>query len=69
MVQYKDELDKAIEWEPAKFVPDAAAFAAAWKEQQHAYAFIPLKDYDRLSRELPMVEIGRDPRFVLVRKK
>jgi 4-amino-4-deoxy-L-arabinose transferase-like glycosyltransferase len=69
MVQYKDELDKAIEWEPRKFVPDEAAFAAAWKEQPSAYAFIPLRDYDRLSRELPMAEIGRDPRFVLVRKK
>jgi hypothetical protein len=69
MVHYKDELDKAIEWEPQKFLADEAAFAAAWKESGPAYAFIPLRDYDRLSKELPMAEIGRDPRFVLVRKK
>ena len=69
MVHYKDELDKAIEWEPHKFVPDEAAFAAAWTRSGQAYAFIPLRDYERLSRELPMTEVGRDPRFVLVKKK
>jgi 4-amino-4-deoxy-L-arabinose transferase-like glycosyltransferase len=68
MVQYKDELDKAIEWEPARFVADGAAFAAAWKAQRSAYAFIPLRDYGRLSQELPMAEVARDPRFVLVKK-
>ena len=68
MVHYKDELDKAIEWEPQKFLPDEAAFAAAWKAQRSAYAFIPLRDYDRLSQTLPMTEVGRDPRFVLARK-
>ena len=68
MVQYRDELGQAIDWEPQKFIPDVAAFAAAWKAQRSAYAFIPLKDYDALSRDLPMVEIGRDPRFVLAKK-
>jgi len=68
MVLYKDELDKAIEWEPAKYLPTLADFAAAWKRDPAACAFIPLRDYDRLSRELPMTEMARDPRFVLVRK-
>jgi hypothetical protein len=68
MVHYRDELGQAIDWEPQKFVPDLGAFAAAWKAQRSAYAFVALKDYDALSREVPMVELARDPRFVLAKK-
>ena len=68
MVGYKDELEKAIAWEPAKFVPDMAAFAREWKAEHNAYAFVARGDFDRLRAELPMQEIARDPRYVLVRK-
>ena len=68
MVGYKDELDKAIEWERARFVPDFAAFAKEWKARPAAYAVVGTSDYPRLARELPMQELARDPRYVLVRK-
>jgi hypothetical protein len=68
MVGYKDELEKAIAWEPGKFVPDLAAFAREWKAEHNAYAVVALRDFDRLRAELPMQEIARDPRYVLVRK-
>ena len=68
MVGYKDELDKAIAWERSKFIPDLAAFAAAWKAQPRAFAFVSVRDFDRLSAALPMQVLARDPRYVLVRK-
>lgn len=68
MVTYKDELDRAIEWEPGKFVPDLRAFAELWKAQTNAYAIVSQRDFDRLRAELPMQPVARDPRYVLVRK-
>ena len=41
MVHYRDELGVAVDWEPAKFVPDLAAFAARWRAEREAWAFVP----------------------------
>jgi 4-amino-4-deoxy-L-arabinose transferase-like glycosyltransferase len=68
MVGYKDELEKAIDWERAKFLPDDAAFARAWKADAAAYAFVPVAQFDRMQKELPMHAVARDPRYILVRK-
>jgi len=68
MVGYKDELEKAVAWEPSRFIPDLAAFAREWKAGHNAYAVVAVRDFERLRAELPMQEIARDPRYVLVRK-
>jgi 4-amino-4-deoxy-L-arabinose transferase-like glycosyltransferase len=68
MVGYKDELEKAIAWEPAKYLPDRAAFGRAWQAARAAYAFVPAAEFDKMQKELPMQAIARDPRYVLARK-
>src|SRR5262245_22324068 len=70
MVGYKDELAVPISWEPERFLPNLGAFRRAWAAEREAYAFFAVRDYDALRNELalPMEEIARGPRYVLVRK-
>jgi hypothetical protein len=70
MVRYKDELGPAVDWEPGKFIPDLAGFARDWRAAPNAYALFALHDYERLRAELglPMEELARGPRYVIVRK-
>ena len=70
MVGYKDELGDAVFWEPGKFIPDMAGFVQRWKDEGDAYAFFAVRDFDRLRKELgvPMQEVARGPRYVIVRK-
>ena len=70
MVGYKDEFGQAVSWEPGKFIPEVAGFAQRWKDERDAYAFFSARDYDRLRKELgvPMQEVARGPRYVIVRK-
>lgn len=70
MVAYDDELDKAVTWDPQKFIPDLAQFARAWSEPGDAYAFFALRDFDRMRADLnlPMQVAARGPRYVIVRK-
>jgi len=70
MVGYKDELGQAVSWEPGKFIPDMAGFAQRWKDERDAYAFFAVRDYDGLCKQLgiPMQEVARGPRYVIVRK-
>ncbi len=70
MVAYDDELDKAITWEPQKFIADLPGFARAWNEPGEAYAFFALRDFDRMRADLnlPMQVEGRGLRYVIVRK-
>ncbi|HKQ28034.1 MAG TPA: 4-amino-4-deoxy-L-arabinose transferase, partial [Burkholderiales bacterium] len=70
MVGYRDELGQAVSWEPGKFIPDFAAFKSQWNAAHDAYALFALRDFDRLRRELglPMQEVARGPRYVIVRK-
>jgi 4-amino-4-deoxy-L-arabinose transferase-like glycosyltransferase len=69
MVGHQDELATEIGWEPQKFVPDLAAFAARWKAEPRAWAFVPVRELDRL-RELgiPMQEMARGPQYAIVKK-
>jgi 4-amino-4-deoxy-L-arabinose transferase-like glycosyltransferase len=70
MVGNKDELAVPISREPERFLPDLDAFKRAWAAEREAYAFFALRDYDALRKQLavPMEEVARGPRYVLVRK-
>ena len=70
MVRYKDELDTAIGWEPEKFLPDLESFARAWRAEREAFAVFTPADWEEFRGQLnlPMVEIARDPRRVIVKK-
>jgi len=70
MVHYRDELGVAVDWEPAKFVPDLAAFAARWRTEREAWAFVPANAVERLSRELgiEMQVMARGPQYAIVKK-
>jgi 4-amino-4-deoxy-L-arabinose transferase-like glycosyltransferase len=70
MVGYKDELGQAVTWEPGRFIPDLAGFARQWSAEGEAYAFFAVRDYEELRKQLglPMEEVARGPRYVIVRK-
>jgi 4-amino-4-deoxy-L-arabinose transferase-like glycosyltransferase len=70
MVQYRDELSAAIDWEPHRFIFDVDAFARAWRSDRDAYAMFSAADYARLrpTLDLPMQVIASDPRRIIVRK-
>lgn len=69
MVAYRDELAAAIAWEPEKFLPDLDTFRNAWMAAPVAYAFMRPQTYaDFLNEGLPMREVARDPRRVIVSK-
>ena len=57
-----------MEWEPQKFIRDLPTFAQRWQTERDAYAFIPLRELDRLQGQIPMQVLARDPRYVIVRK-
>jgi 4-amino-4-deoxy-L-arabinose transferase-like glycosyltransferase len=70
MVGYKDELSAAIDWDAERFLPDLESFRRAWSAEPKAYAFFALRDFDGLSEKLglPLQEVARSTRYVLVRK-
>lgn len=69
MVKYKDELDFGIRQEPQKFIPDIAGFVAAWQQAPVAWAMMPPDLWAKLKAQgLPMIEVARDQRRVIVRK-
>jgi 4-amino-4-deoxy-L-arabinose transferase-like glycosyltransferase len=70
MVGYKDELSVAIGWDADRFLPDLDSFRRAWGAEPKAYAFFALRDFDGLREKLglPLEEVARSSRYVLVRK-
>ncbi len=69
MVDYKDELGFGIRQEPQKFIPDLAGFAVAWRQAPAAWALMPPDTWAHLKAQgLPMIEVTRDLRRVIVRK-
>jgi 4-amino-4-deoxy-L-arabinose transferase-like glycosyltransferase len=70
MVMHRDELDKEIAWEPAKFVPDLASFARAWQAAPQAWAFVRPENLPQLRSQLglEMQEMARGPVYAIVRK-
>ena len=70
MVGDKDELAISIGWEPAKFIPDLASFARAWRSDREAFAMLPAREFEEI-RNMPglsMQVIATDPRRVFVKK-
>ena len=69
LVDYQDELAFGIAQEPAKWVPSVADFEQRWKTDKDAFAVMDLNTYsDFVARGLPMREIARDSRRIVVRK-
>ncbi|MFA4969333.1 MAG: glycosyltransferase family 39 protein [Sulfuritalea sp.] len=69
MVAYRDELGFGISQEPQKFIPDMAAFELAWSAAPVAWALMSPATWQELNKKgLPMTEVIRDTRRVIVRK-
>jgi 4-amino-4-deoxy-L-arabinose transferase-like glycosyltransferase len=69
MVAYRDELGFGIEQEPEKFIPDLAGFEKAWNAAPAALALMsPATWKEMTAKGLPMSEVVRDTRRVIVRK-
>ena len=69
MVAYRDELEFGIAIEPEKFIPDLAGFERAWMAAPAAWALMSPATWEELHRKgLPMTEVLRDTRRVIVRK-
>jgi hypothetical protein len=69
MVAYRDELGFGIAQEPQKFIPDIAGFERAWSAAPAAWALMSPATWKEMSEKgLPMTEVVRDTRRVIVRK-
>ncbi len=69
MVAYRDELGFGIDQEPQKFIPDIPGFEQAWNAAPAAWALMSPETWKDLNEKgLPMSEVVRDTRRVIVRK-
>jgi len=69
MVAYRDELGFGISQEPQKFIADLATFERAWNAAPVAWALMSPATWREMSQKgLPMTEVVRDTRRVIVRK-
>ena len=69
MVAYRDELGFGVKQEPQKFIPDIAGFEQAWSAAPVAWALMSPATWKEMSAKgLPMTEVARDTRRVIVRK-
>jgi 4-amino-4-deoxy-L-arabinose transferase-like glycosyltransferase len=70
MVVHRDELEKEIEWDRAKFIPDLASFARAWQAAPQAWAFVRPENLAALRARfgLEMREMARGPIYTIVKK-
>ena len=68
MVESPDELEFGVNQEPHLWMPTLDAFINRWKEDQTAYAIMVPEQYVALQGlDLPMQEVGRDSRRVIVK--
>ena len=69
-VEHPDELAMGIASEPDKAVDTIAHWRPIWDAVQDAYAMMQPDEYDSLRREgVPMRELGRDARRVIVARR
>ncbi|HEX7272816.1 MAG TPA: glycosyltransferase family 39 protein [Casimicrobiaceae bacterium] len=69
-VDHADELAMGIASEPEKAIATVGEWEQRWGSADQAYAIMQPDEYERLRREgLPMVELGRDPRRVIVSRR
>ncbi|MCX7148859.1 MAG: glycosyltransferase family 39 protein [Rhodocyclales bacterium] len=69
MVAYRDELGFGIDQEPDKFIADVAGFEKAWNAAPAAWALMSPGTWTEMTTKgMPMTEVVRDSRRVIVRK-
>lgn len=67
LVAYEDEMAFGIKQEPEKQIPDMATFEKLWRTQPFAMAIMTPETFRELAaKSLPMQEIARDTRRVIV---
>ena len=68
MVESPDELEFGVNQEPKLWIPTFDAFIERWKKDQTAYALMVPEQYIELQKlHVPMQEVGRDSRRVIVK--
>ena len=69
-VEHPDELAMGIASEPDKAIDTVAHWRPIWDAVQDAYAMMQPDEYDNLRRDgVPMRELGRDARRVIVARR
>ena len=69
VVDFRDELAFGMDQEPDKWIPSLDEFRQRWATDRDAFAIMSINTYNGLVKEsLPMSEIARDSRSVIVRK-
>ena len=69
-VEFRDELTMGITSEPDKAIDTVAAWRGRWEAADQAYAIMQPEEFDELQRAgVAMVELGRDPRRVIVARR
>jgi len=69
-VDHTDELAMGIASEPAKAIGSVDQWRQQWLRADQAYAMMPPGEYDKLKIDgVPMRELGRDPRRVIVSRR
>ncbi|MDQ6922768.1 MAG: glycosyltransferase family 39 protein [Pseudomonadota bacterium] len=69
-VEHDDELAMGIASEPAKAIATEAEWLRRWNDGGQSYAIMQPDEYQRLKdQNVPMRELGRDPRRVIVSRQ
>lgn len=69
VVDYQDELAFGMQQEPGKWIPTMTEFRQRWATDRDAFAIMSIGTYNGLAAgKLPMTEIARDTRNIIVRK-
>jgi len=69
-VDYRDELGFGIDREPEKAIGTIGEWQRRWQTSEQAYAMMAPDEFEQLRhREVPMVELGRDARRVIVSRR
>jgi 4-amino-4-deoxy-L-arabinose transferase-like glycosyltransferase len=70
IVALRDELSLGIDAEPAKQVPTTMAWVSEWQALGQGYAVIPPELFETLAAQgVPMRELARDPRRIVVSRR
>lgn len=70
LVEYRDEFSFGQDQEPEKWIPSIAEFKRRWQSDPDAFAFMTPDQYRAFEQEgLPMTEVARDTRRVIVRNR
>jgi len=69
-VEFRDELAMGLTSEPDKAIDTVADWRRRWEAADQAYAIMQPEEFDELQRDgVAMVELGRDPRRVIVARR